>query len=627
LNKQVEQIAIIIPSIPMSEGIPQPAKLDIYPTSQGQPPITAANLNIEPELRALPPWRGMAGPSSTRIKAVSKRRALIVFEKRWYHRLVPPTEYELQEGKKRARALLEDHDQGDIFGKLVISYMGSGQKQEDSKHSGADGYTELISQTRVYALFDSYVEFFHYQRKFAPEHRCFFEVIFGDMPQKPHFDIDIQLDEMMKEKVILLDEAIKQSDQLKDVVITAALTELIENYKVKAGLGNILLYTSHGPSKRSYHVVIDSFAHENNREAKAFYDAVVKRIPFNSNYVDHRVYSGKQQFRVVGSQKQNSGRSKVFHKQFTYGTGQITHIYHQVASSTEHETLIILYESLVGMTSMCTLLPNKVTEAMKTYRNNGKINVQADLLLDTALKAVEMLAAKFGTTSDDPEFPCEYANVQGGIIIMKRRFPSCCWICKTVHHSNNPYMYILYGNLYWHCRSAAPSQRFYVGPFVDNASPALVNKEGVIKEEDDGEEFCFGNYKMEDSTHPAASLSTDAPNPRLGDEGLRNAPVMTSNSSPSSSAGFKKPVIVQPSTPAPILQCRVNAFKEVSALAMMGASLSTRAEYSPCQPHMGRLGAPPKKIKAKIDIKEAAAVAMPRGMANVAWNADRPVHL
>ena len=103
---------------------------------------------------------------------------------RWYPYLVesssasteaPPSTSDLgtiREGNSKKRVSLLDVERLD-FRSLVVC------QQKDS---------------RSFAKFASYLDFGRYLVKEVMEsHRCFYEVIFGDTPQKPYFDLDIPL--------------------------------------------------------------------------------------------------------------------------------------------------------------------------------------------------------------------------------------------------------------------------------------------------------------------------------------------------------------------------------------------------------------------------------------------------
>ena len=113
------------------------------------------------------------------IKVNNKPGPLIINGKRWYFRLV-------QNKTKRGRALMDDYSLNQIATHLVVCFTPGylpGSKKRFLNKDGDNG--------RIYAFFDSYTEFFQYMKEVGDY--SFYEIIFGELPQKPHFDIDINL--------------------------------------------------------------------------------------------------------------------------------------------------------------------------------------------------------------------------------------------------------------------------------------------------------------------------------------------------------------------------------------------------------------------------------------------------
>jgi hypothetical protein len=119
---------------------------------------------------------------------------------------------------------------------------------------------------RLYTTFKSYLEYGMFSMKLSPHERCFYEIILGEGSQKPHFDIDIDTS-----KEYIAGEIIK--DDLIDNII-----RLLQERKVNLTVNDILLFTSHGADKQSYHVIVNNYCHANNIEARAFYDALMDSV-------------------------------------------------------------------------------------------------------------------------------------------------------------------------------------------------------------------------------------------------------------------------------------------------------------------------------------------------------------
>jgi len=166
---------------------------------------------------------------------------------RWYYRLKP-----LKEANGRIkRGLFNDKPRHTLSKNLIVRLT--------YQEPGSDKVFKLFT------VFKSYLEYGIYQLKLPQHERCFFEIVLGESTQKPHFDIDI-------ENTSVDGEAVK--DNLLDSII-----KVLNEKNVKLDLGrDILIYTSHGHGKQSYHVVVNNYCHANNVEARAFYDNIMDHV-------------------------------------------------------------------------------------------------------------------------------------------------------------------------------------------------------------------------------------------------------------------------------------------------------------------------------------------------------------
>ena len=100
-----------------------------------------------------------------------KSRPLIIYEKRWYYRLV---EYKY----KKTKSLMDDYDLNKIYNHLVICYHTNTKKL--NKFHTKNNTSTNDYDVRIYAFFDTYDEFLNYLYDFPDiTERNFFEVIFG----------------------------------------------------------------------------------------------------------------------------------------------------------------------------------------------------------------------------------------------------------------------------------------------------------------------------------------------------------------------------------------------------------------------------------------------------------------
>jgi hypothetical protein len=220
---------------------------------------------------------------------------------------------------------------------------------------------------------------------------------------------------------------------------------------------DLLLYSSHGTHKRSFHVVIHHYCHPHHREAKAFYLLVKEKMGEWGKYLDPQVYSSKQNFRLVGSQKIGSRRPKVFCETFEYEGETILHRFDEEFEEDEDsqrlKRLTILKESLVSLTNECMYLPlfNVETEQATSYADTG------DLKPEVIDKALELFEKSGNVRWEDPRFPYAVRDIKGPIISLRRLRPSKCPICRRVHQSENPYLLVAYNTVYFYCRRAETS--------------------------------------------------------------------------------------------------------------------------------------------------------------------------
>lgn len=343
--------------------------------------------------------------------------------KRWYYRLVPTTE-------GRGKSLLEAYNSSTVASSLIVCFTPS------SLPNNPRALTKEGNPIRLYSLFPSYLEFYDYSVKFSQSDRCFYEMIFGERPQKPHFDIDIGEDALKRHPEDTLDSL---AENVKDDLIGVLLTLL------DVQPSDILLYSSHGSNKRSYHLLVNGVYHSNNNQAKIFYEKTMRAMcGVYSDLIDHAVYSSRQQFRIVGSQKVRSGRPKIFHETFSWRGQEITHRYSETTENEELKKRIVLYESLVSFTSGCRAIPDDHVSHRRTYTLGTIEESQVE-------EVMSMVRSQFGSVFS-------LKDVTLNSIALKRNRPSFCSNCNKTHEHENPYVFIFDGKVYWDCRRSKGSR-------------------------------------------------------------------------------------------------------------------------------------------------------------------------
>jgi len=371
---------------------------------------------------------------------------------KWYYRLKEKeVDGHIQKG------LFNDNPRNTLTKSLIVDHTSLIHDQNKEKR-----------ELRLYTVFKSYLEYGIYQMRLAQHERCFYEIILGESAQKPHFDIDMGKTEIDGDLVV---------DNLVGCIIN-----VLQEKGVTIELDkDIMLFTSHGEGKQSYHLIVDNYCHANNVEARAFYDQVTDKM--DSSYkvwIDQSVYSPTQQFRIVGSQKTGTTRVKTLSKSWIYKGNIIEHKYPEKPDSPEHEFVMQLESSIIGFTGNCKFLPpfEPHPDRIKNYVDSE------DLSKEDALDAIKLVAAAGKITIDDSRFPYKIIGINGPIVMLKRTKPSRCRICQRVHQNENPYLLVVGDekNVYFHCRRSPENKKLFLGKL--NPSPDKVNTVEKVETEE-----------------------------------------------------------------------------------------------------------------------------------------------
>lgn len=351
-----------------------------------------------------------------------------VYNHTWYYYLNNPNKHSLFKEFPRFLSYKTYN------GELIISYSGT------YISNMITGQTNTKS-VKMFAYFSTYFEFYQYQQKFPRQEQCFYEVILGNSSQKPRFDIDI-------------DDNSNIEDQIINCVIDG-INQVFNSLNIPLNpQRDILLYNSHGASKKSFHIVIDNYCHVNYLEAKAFYQRVISYIPISYlKYIDKSVYNNVQNFRIIGSQKYGSNRPKQFMDQWKWYDQTIT--YQPADTMTPYTHLRC---SLISFTETCILLPiicdlkiiSSPIPKDITLEQSDIDHIISLLLLshnhiDTPENYQQSLDDKLGLKIS------QVSN--NNLITLKRLRPTFCIICNRIHDNENPYIYIQNnGDIYYNCR-------------------------------------------------------------------------------------------------------------------------------------------------------------------------------
>nr|QBK89873.1 MAG: DNA primase [Pithovirus LCPAC101] len=440
-------------------------------------------------------------------------------EPKWWYSFKPKDkmcELLAQEGltnySSNQRALIEDHDLERLRNKLIIcsslpnlSYKNKNKNKEVKK----------------FTFFDSYVSFVKYQAYINSSRRCCFECIIGNSPQKPHFDVDISLEENP-------DFDANDFEDLKDELIYSIDQTMVE-YGIELNIyRDVCIYTSHGSKKYSCHLIIDNYYHSDNKEARSFYDLVVGNMSeYYAQFIDGAVYSSFQQFRIIGNLKYGSDRRKVFHPTWTlkgdvieYQYPDMDSLYQDDEDKFDTKTFSMVRSSLISWVENCKPLPkfefkkdNPVNEKFlkcvnyrlfstlpkikRQYGNsNGSSDEYADenkLTKNEIMSAIKLTRVFYKQHSHI--FPFRFRDIkysEKGILITfsrQNKIRSYCPICKSIHESDNPFLSInpYNKNIYYMCQrdcnKSIDKTKMFVGVIDEDVEVIATpkNKDGTSK--------------------------------------------------------------------------------------------------------------------------------------------------
>lgn len=370
----------------------------------------------------------------------------------WYYRLK-----ENDKDGKIQKGLFSDYPRNSIDNEIIISWS-----YLDSKNKN--------TILRLYGIFNSFLDFGKYMYKLPQYERCFYEVVLGERLQKPHFDIDIDLNDFKL--------TTSEIQNIMDNLITA-IVEFLTTLNIELNLNkDICIYSSHGNNKISYHIIINNYCHSNNKEAKAFYDKVMEKLPkeyFENNWVDPKVYSKSQQFRCYGCQKIGTYRIKILNNIWKYKNQTIHHKYEEIPEDERHLFILQLDESIITARSNCKLLPKLISKIDKIL----EFESSEDITMEQTKLALELLANKGGFSWDDKINPYKFDKIDGPFIVLKRIKSSRCRICNRIHDHQNPYLWInsTDNSIYFHCRRAPIEKKLYLGKINQEIELPKENKE------------------------------------------------------------------------------------------------------------------------------------------------------
>lgn len=296
-------------------------------------------------------------------------------------------------------------------------------------------------QYRRYAAFRNPGHFFTFYKQNIDQE--YHEVILGDRPQKPRFDIDLDMSKLPFGKKLL-----EYGDQLRNDLIESARKVLLD-YNIELDIvKDLIICNSHSldvrdkiqneDSKYSCHIIFKRLAHANHLEAKEFFRLCVQQKigivqeAAQSKILDAGIYSSLCSLRILGCSK--AGKRK---KQAVSTIKLENQKYKFESHTTELQVLELFVNSAITNTDECEFIPIKV-EIQEQFQPNIMLKEGAEEYIREYL---------------DESF--DFGKNEGSLICLIRKRPSKCKLCKTIHDKTHPFL-LIYENrdVWFYCRRA-----------------------------------------------------------------------------------------------------------------------------------------------------------------------------
>jgi hypothetical protein len=344
--------------------------------------------------------------------------------KRWYPRLIRDTPHSLRSVEGKA---FHHND-----GRLIVHY-------NDGKR-------------RWYTSFANYLEFWLGLHKYGLTEYEFSEVILGDYHQKPRIDIDMS-----------------SSDHDHRDVLTHTISALIlvmRELKVELNLStDVALYSSHGSTKKSYHIILHRWCVPTHKHA----DWILRKVrellpPQYQEYIDTGVAKAVQSFRMLHCSKASADgteiRTKLFVPCWEYKGETIVSTIGDESGYNVWKIGIEEFEaSLITYVADCEILSIPDLKEEKRIYEDQDINWDA-------------LEAWFSKTEFSGYFHLDETDAKG-IVRLQRFASSHCPICARVHDREHAFLVVRSdGNVSYGCHRTN-AKPIFLGNYLHSQSITL----------------------------------------------------------------------------------------------------------------------------------------------------------
>lgn len=356
-----------------------------------------------------------------------------------------------------------------FYGKKWYYYLNNPEKDQSLFNAEIIGPYSLVVQyekikdqdrvqksNRLYATFKNYVEYIQYIQNIPPHLRHFSEVILGNNPCKPYFDIDGPYIPTEKERLKFLNNYL---EVIIDVLTCLGNTIDVEN--------DIFVFDSSGSyernemlkcdkeAKTSYHIVVQGICNS-SMHVREIFKLVYNSLSVNlKEYLDPSVYSKNHCMRMLGNTKAKSQRVKRFMPSYMYKGQEILTIIDCLDA--DEENLTIFEKSLITCIygNLAIKSPEPVVKDIKEEldtADNVDINDFTEKL-NVVIQGLEVIKG------------------QGSFMFLNNKNGYFCPFCTRVHENENPYVLIKEdGSMYFSCRRNPEWQLCYIGK-LDNFKP------------------------------------------------------------------------------------------------------------------------------------------------------------
>lgn len=289
---------------------------------------------------------------------------------------------------------------------------------------------KIINDRRKFTFFTNKLQLYRQLINEDRNERCYEEIIRGELPQKPYFDIDINISNITSDEE--KDEKLRETS-----LLLQSLKETIISLNTQIKLTDIMIFSSNSETKLSYHVIIDRWYCKNSTDNKTFCNKVINSISTNlKQYIDKCVYKSLQNFRMYMCKKYGTERFKRMDQHSNW----------IIENDNEHTNFEIFSSSLITNTQNCELIQNIIEENPQRKITTHKL---PDKQISTALLLISRM-------EDEDCF--DVRNIEGSLIHLTRLKPSLCKKCSKnkntniIHERENPFVIIAKNGLItFHC--------------------------------------------------------------------------------------------------------------------------------------------------------------------------------